>query len=253
MVSTSGSQLLPKKAIRELRLHLLPMATVLTPNVPEALLLLSDAGNPVEEPRNIDGLIEMAKSVQTLGSRFVLLKGGHLPFKRDGSVAKTDLEREIMVDVLYGEGQVTQIESGYQISKNTHGTGCSLACKYFLIDWAVLLTSEAAIASNLASGTSMIQAVKRACRYIETGIRTSPNIGQGNGPINHFHSFYTLPFAPYVVVSLLLALLITSGVGLSSTCWIEPTSKLPGRGILSILSWRVLPTEASPLMHLNIT
>lgn len=129
MVSTSGSQLLPEKAVCELRAQLLPQATVLTPNVLEAKLLLSDAGKTVEDPRNVDDLIEIAKSVQSLGPRYVLVKGGHLPFKKDGSVAKTDHERELMIDILYGEGDVTRIETAYQKSKNTHGTGCSLACE----------------------------------------------------------------------------------------------------------------------------
>lgn len=58
----------------------------------------------------------------------------------------------------------------------------------------------AAIASNIANGIPVVQAVKSACRYIEAGIRTAPDLGKGNGPINHFHSTYTLPFAPYVFV-----------------------------------------------------
>jgi hydroxymethylpyrimidine kinase/phosphomethylpyrimidine kinase len=129
MVSTSGSQLLPKEAVRELREHLLPHTTVLTPNVPEALLLLSDAGLRADAPRNVDSLIRVAKAVQSLGPKFVLLKGGHLPLKNDGSMAKTDAERELMVDILYGQGETTRIETAYQHSKNTHGTGCSLACE----------------------------------------------------------------------------------------------------------------------------
>ena len=130
MVSTSGSQLLPQEAIRELRDLLLPCATVLTPNVPEAKLLLSDAGKPVHNPQNVDDLISLAKSVQSLGPKYVLVKGGHLPLKRDGTIASTEAERELMIDILYGEGRVTRIEAKYQKSKNTHGTGCSLACEW---------------------------------------------------------------------------------------------------------------------------
>jgi hydroxymethylpyrimidine kinase/phosphomethylpyrimidine kinase len=129
MVSTSGSTLLPKDAIRELREHLLPFTTVLTPNVPEAELLLADAGFPANEPQNVDDLINIAKAVQSLGPKYVLVKGGHLPFKRDGTVAKIEGEKELMIDILYGEGEVTRIETGCQKSKNTHGTGCSLACE----------------------------------------------------------------------------------------------------------------------------
>lgn len=132
MVSTSGSQLLPREAIGEMLEHLLPMTTVLTPNVPEAKLLLSSAGRPVQDPENVDDLVDMAKAVQALGPKYVLVKGGHLPFMKDGKVAARAEDRELMVDVLYGEGRVTKFETAYQDSKNTHGTGCSLACEFSL-------------------------------------------------------------------------------------------------------------------------
>jgi hypothetical protein len=56
----------------------------------------------------------------------------------------------------------------------------------------------AAIASNLALGVDMVDAVQKSCSYVDAGIRTAPGLGKGNGPINHFHSLYRLPFAPYV-------------------------------------------------------
>ncbi|KAK0099872.1 hypothetical protein ONS95_013301 [Cadophora gregata] len=181
MVSTSGHQLLPAHAVRDLREKLLPIATIITPNVPEAMLLLSDSGKPAAVAKNVEGLIEIAKAVQSLGPKYVLVKGGHLPFRMDGNVAETVKEKELMVDILYGDGTVTKIHTLYQPSKNTHGTGCSLA---------------SAIASNLANGLPMVQAVERACRYVEAGIKTATDLGRGNGPINHFHSTYTLPFPP---------------------------------------------------------
>lgn len=128
MVATSGSQLLAQESVRELREHLLPLATILTPNVPEAQLLLSDAGLPSKDPRNVDDLIEIAKSVQSLGPQYVLVKGGHLPLNKDGTIAQNEEEKSLMVDILFGEGEVTRIETPYQRTKNTHGTGCSLAC-----------------------------------------------------------------------------------------------------------------------------
>lgn len=131
MVSTSGAQLLPPEAIRELREHILSRTTILTPNIPEAKLLLLEAGKPVQPLQNIEDMVKIAKAVQSLGPKYVLLKGGHLPFKRDGSVATSEEEKELMIDILYGESKVTQIETAYQRSKNTHGTGCSLACKSF--------------------------------------------------------------------------------------------------------------------------
>lgn len=130
MVSTSGSHLLPPDAIKIMREELLPLATILTPNVPEAMLLLADAGIEADAPESVDDLVNIAKIVQSLGPKFVLLKGGHLPLQRNGSVASVESEKEIVVDVLYGDGKHIRIESAYQNSKNTHGTGCSLACKF---------------------------------------------------------------------------------------------------------------------------
>ena len=130
MVSTTGSQLLPQETVRELRELILPLTTILTPNVPEATLLLFSAGISVENPKTVPDLINIAKSVQTLGPEYVLVKGGHIPFRKDGQIAITDDEKELMVDILYGKGKLTKIETKYQSSKNTHGTGCSLACKY---------------------------------------------------------------------------------------------------------------------------
>lgn len=133
MVSTSGHQLLPAQAVRDLRDNLLPIAAIITPNVPEAMLLLSDSGKPATDAKNVEDLIDITKAVQSLGPKYVLVKGGHLPFKKDGTVAETAAEKEIMVDILYGDGIVTKIETLYQPSKNTHGTGCSLACELALL------------------------------------------------------------------------------------------------------------------------
>ena len=139
MVSTSGHQLLPAQAVRDLREKLLPIATIITPNVPEAMLLLSDSGKPVADAKNVGDLIEITKAVQALGPKYVLVKGGHLPFKKDGTVAETAAEKELMVDILYGDGTVTRMETLYQPSKNTHGTGCSLACKSRALQTGTLL------------------------------------------------------------------------------------------------------------------
>ena len=129
MVSTTGAQLLPQNAVSELRGRLLPMTTVLTPNVPEAKMLLLDGGHDFREPTCVDDLISIAKTIRVLGPQYVLVKGGHLPFKKDGTVAVNEEEKELVVDVLCGNDEVTRIDSAYQKSKNTHGTGCSLACK----------------------------------------------------------------------------------------------------------------------------
>lgn len=134
MVSTSGGALLPKDAIKAVTGLLVPHATVLTPNMPEAKLLagLVEGTEDLGEISCVEDLEKMAARIQSLGPKWVLLKGGHLPLTKDFAVAKAGEEgREpaVVVDVLYGEGKARRIESPYQDSKNTHGTGCSLACK----------------------------------------------------------------------------------------------------------------------------
>ncbi|KAI0840649.1 Phosphomethylpyrimidine kinase-domain-containing protein [Hypoxylon sp. FL0890] len=189
MVATTGAQLLPSKAVNELRTLLLPQTFILTPNIPEAQLLLSDGGKETVDIQHVEDLEVIARKVLELGPKWVLVKGGHVPFKKDGSVATTPEEREVVVDLLYGEGQATRIQSPYIKSKNTHGTGCSLA---------------SAIASNLSRGLKPVDAVRAACRYVEAGIKLAPGYGKGNGPINHFHSLLTLPFAPGHFIDYLL-------------------------------------------------
>ncbi|KAH9906280.1 Phosphomethylpyrimidine kinase-domain-containing protein [Xylariomycetidae sp. FL2044] len=181
MIATTGAQLLPTKAVDELRTLLLPRAFMVTPNIPEAELLLEGSAQQPMQIRSPSDLEEMAHRIQKLGPKWVLVKGGHTPFKKDGAVAKTAEEKEIVVDYLVGDGRVEKIETAYLASRNTHGTGCSLA---------------SAIASNLAKGSQPVEAVRAACRYVEAGIKTAPGYGKGNGPLNHFHSTYTLPFSP---------------------------------------------------------
>jgi len=134
MVSTSGAQLLPDEAVCNLRTRLLPLTTILTPNVPEAKLLLQNAGLEAPEIKSIHDIVNIARLLQSLGPRFVLVKGGHLPLTKDGHVSRRDADRHTVVDVLYsGDGQHGErpilYETDYQSSRNTHGTGCSLACK----------------------------------------------------------------------------------------------------------------------------
>ena len=129
MMATSGAQLLPTDAVRVFREQILPLATVLTPNIPEAKLLLENAGQPVPDPETLDDLIEYARAVRRLNPRWVLLKGGHLPLTKHRKIATKHADRQIVIDILVGENQVTLIQSDYLDTKNTHGTGCSLACK----------------------------------------------------------------------------------------------------------------------------
>ncbi|KAI9692066.1 MAG: hypothetical protein M1820_009533 [Bogoriella megaspora] len=181
MVATSGAQLLPEPAIQGLCQKLLPITTILTPNIPEAKLLLQECGKSPRDVQNVDDIVALAKDVQQLGPRFVLLKGGHLPLNSEKASPAEEADQTLIANVLVGEDQVTVIEQPYLKSRNTHGTGCSLA---------------SAIAANLAAGMEMIRAVKLGCRYVEAGIRDSRGLGDGNGPINHFHSSSMLPFSP---------------------------------------------------------
>ncbi|KAL4732350.1 trifunctional hydroxymethylpyrimidine kinase/phosphomethylpyrimidine kinase/thiaminase [Fusarium chlamydosporum] len=173
MVSTSGATLLPNEAIQHLCKHLLPHTTVLTPNIPEAVLILSQNGQEAPEVRNVQDLETIAKRIQELGPKWVLVKGGHCPMKEDLTAAKTEEERQFVFDVLVGgNGEVFKVKT--------------------------------AIASNLSKGMDTPAAVQSACRYIEAAIRTAPGLGKGHGPLNHFHSTYSLPFAPGYFIEWLL-------------------------------------------------
>ncbi|ERT01249.1 phosphomethylpyrimidine kinase [Sporothrix schenckii ATCC 58251] len=178
MVATTGATLLPPEALADFG-KLARLAYVLTPNIPELKLLLGCKDEPIETVADLERLARLA--CDNLGSTWVLAKGGHTPFKADYSVAKTDVDRALIVNVLAGrDGQLIRIESQYQDSKNTHGTGCSLA---------------SAIASNLAKGLDVEAAARAACRYIDAAIRHAPRLGKGHGPLNHFHSLFALPFS----------------------------------------------------------
>jgi hydroxymethylpyrimidine kinase/phosphomethylpyrimidine kinase len=132
MVATTGAQLLPENAIKTLLEELLPITTILTPNVPEAELLIEKSSS-VRQPKTntLDGLISLAKRVQQLGPKFVLLKGGHLPLSKDGTQIGDKVGETYIHNILSWEGsEPIVITSHFQESKNTHGTGCSLASEY---------------------------------------------------------------------------------------------------------------------------
>ena len=182
MVSTSGAQLLPDDARHIMRNKLLPIATVLTPNIPEAMLLLDERVRNFTSPESLEEMKELARCVQSLGPKAVLLKGGHIPLTKAYVKPASGEVPEIVVNVLYDGKKFEVVESAFSNSKNTHGTGCSLA---------------SALTAALAKGTKLGNAVKQACRYVEAGISTSEvlAVGRGTGPINHFHSMRFMPFA----------------------------------------------------------
>lgn len=137
MISTSNHQLLPDFAISAYIQQLLPLSYILTPNIPEALRLLS---LPVTHKlRNLQEVVSLAKQIHALGPKYVLLKGGHLPYKKiarrpEGGeeyeyiAAEHDSEHCSVVDIIYNGTQAILIENNWINTKCTHGTGCSLSC-----------------------------------------------------------------------------------------------------------------------------
>ena len=185
MVSTSGAQLLPGDAVRVMLDTVVKGAEIVTPNVPEAVLMLKEGTDgDVRHPIDFDGLKSITKTFyEKLEPKAVLLKGGHLPMHRpDGRLIKanTESEKQTVVDILYDGKYFEIFESEYLQNRNTHGTGCSLA---------------SAIAANLAKNMELKRAVRGAIQYVAAGIKTSVDFSKGSGPINHFHNVQIMPFA----------------------------------------------------------
>ena len=150
MVSTSGSRLMKTDAIATLQRVLLPLASLVTPNIPEAEVL---AERPI---RSKEDMMEAAKQIGDACGCAVLLKGGHSI--HDAS------------DLLYEGGTYRWFEGKRIDNPNTHGTGCTLS---------------SAIASNLAKGFPMETAVQRAKAYISGALAAMLDLGSGSGPMNH--------------------------------------------------------------------
>lgn len=150
MVAESGDRLLPADAVEALCKKLLPLALVVTPNLPEAGVLLGREINTVEE------MISAAKEIQQFGCRTVLVKGGHLP-------------GEEMVDIFYDGHTIHRFAEPKLPTKHTHGSGCTYA---------------SAITAELAKGHSPLAAVKTAKRFITKAIAHGLDVGSGYGPTN---------------------------------------------------------------------
>ncbi len=153
MISKSKFSLLKAEAINSLRHVLIPIATVITPNIYEAELLSE------QEIRTADDAKAAAKTIANLGCQAVLVKGGHL-------------DDEKATDVLYYNNDWSFFEANRIETKNTHGTGC---------------TYSAAIATHLALGKELIEAIRDAKTYITNAIQHALDIGKGHGPTNHFY------------------------------------------------------------------
>lgn len=150
MVATSGSALMKNDAIHTLTQKLLPLCTLVTPNIPEAEVLSDIQINTKED------MISAAKQIADEYNCAVLLKGGH-------SINDAN-------DLLYAEGELVWFEGKRINNPNTHGTGCTLS---------------SAIASNLAKGFILSQSIKRAKEYISDALSAQLDLGKGSGPMMH--------------------------------------------------------------------
>ena len=160
MVAKSGVELLPDHSMAALKTHLFPRATLLTPNLHEAARLLGT--DLVEEDRE---MCAQGRELLALGPAAVLMKGGH-----GAGAACTDWLVEPDRNLPFSAERIA--------TANTHGTGCTLS---------------SAIAAGLASGLSMVEAVRRAHGWLHKAIRAADdlNIGHGHGPVHHFHEVWT--------------------------------------------------------------
>jgi hydroxymethylpyrimidine/phosphomethylpyrimidine kinase len=161
MVAKSGDRLLQDEAVEALKEELLPLVTVITPNLPEAAVLL---GRPIEGPEAME---RAARDLARMGPAAVLLKGGHL-------------EGERCPDLLYvrQEDKTTLFDASRVETKNTHGTGCTLS---------------SAIAAGLARGLGLADAVGRAKEYLTGALRRGSEyrLGRGHGPVHHFWEYWS--------------------------------------------------------------
>ena len=159
MVATSGDRLLAAEAVDALRTKLIPLASVITPNLPEAAALL-------DEPMAMDeaAVEKQGKRLLALGCKAVLIKGGH------GEGAES-------IDYLVGPNGTIALAAPRIATRNTHGTGCSLS---------------SAIAAGLAKGEDMETAVRSAKAWVSAAIAAADrfSVGRGHGPVHHFHRYY---------------------------------------------------------------
>lgn len=161
MIAKSGDALLARDAIRTLRDVLLPRATVLTPNLPEAACLLE-----LSEARLPEEMMAQGNALCDLGASAVVMKGGH---------GAGDVCHDLLIDA---SGMVAEFIAERRKTKNTHGTGCTLS---------------SAIAAGLAKGGSLHDAVAAAHGYLQGAIAEADalHVGHGHGPVHHFHRVWS--------------------------------------------------------------
>ncbi len=154
MVAKGGAKLIDETAVAAVKQHLFPLAAVITPNLPEAAALLE-----LDEIADVVAMEAAGRALLAFGPHAVLIKGGHLA---GGTVT----------DLLITKGGMSRYDGPRIESRSTHGTGCTLA---------------SAIASGLAQGLALSDAVAAARLYVTRAIETAPGLGHGHGPLNHMH------------------------------------------------------------------
>jgi hydroxymethylpyrimidine/phosphomethylpyrimidine kinase len=155
MVAKSGDRLLREDAVEALKTRLLPLATVVTPNIPEAQVLTGRRIASLKEAR------EAAREIVAMGPKAVVVKGGHLPGPP--------------VDLFYDGREFQEFNAPRLETRSTHGTGCTFA---------------SAIAAGLARGMALPDAVAQAKEYVTEAMRNAFPIGGGHGPLNHFYRLW---------------------------------------------------------------
>jgi hydroxymethylpyrimidine/phosphomethylpyrimidine kinase len=159
MVAKGGDRLLREDAVGAIKAHLLPLAEVLTPNIPEAEALAGAAIHTVAD------MHAAGRRIRDMGPRVVVVKGGHLD-----DPAGTEV-----VDVVCTPDGEFEVRGPRLATRHTHGTGCTFA---------------SAIAAQLALGVPVDEAVRLARAYLEGAIRHAPGLGAGHGPLDHFWRVY---------------------------------------------------------------
>lgn len=152
MIAKGGAELLQMEAVEALKEALIPLATVITPNIPEAEKLLG-----IDKIESLTDMEQAAKQLHEFGPEVVVIKGGHLVEKA-------------AIDIIYDGHQFEYLETKRIQSKHTHGTGCTFA---------------SAIAAELAKGNTIFQSIKIAKAFIQTAIEDGIRIGKGISPTNH--------------------------------------------------------------------
>ena len=155
MIAKGGATLIDKKSIKILKNKLIKKVSLITPNIPEAEILSNTKILTIED------MIFAANKLLSFGAKNILIKGGHMQSK-------------IVTDIFLNKNEIAKFHSKRFITKNTHGTGCTLS---------------SAIATFYSCGKTLKKSCEMAINYVNKAISSGPNFGKGHGPINHLNTF----------------------------------------------------------------